>query len=493
MSDKVRKQLRTFFSGYPSSYGQHDNGKNRTKKGVDAKEVDIAWKNHFDGKIGIGQIPLKKDDRNKWGAIDIDFYTTDREKRGATKSEIKKILSSIESLPLHMFLSKSRSVHLFIFYKNYQNAEHIRNTLAGYAKEIGYPTAEIFPKQNKIGDDGTGSWINIPYFGLKERTQVILSGGKLLELSPEECIEHIVPITKEPVKELPPCLEYLLSREVPQGSRNNFILNIGVLYKKQEKENWQEELRKFNYNFFTTPLKEGQLKDTIRSLENKDYSYLCEQLPISEHCDKDLCTKRKWGIGGLKYDEVEYSNLRKVMTEPPRYYLNINGSDIEFTIKELLTYKIVKIKIIESLNILPENKKSSAWESIFQNLLGEITEEEAPKDASKSGAVMNLFQEFLELRHQSKTREDLLRNLPWTHEDGELVYFQSKDAISHIRSQGMPNIIQSDLYRYLRTYGMSSSTASVNGKSINVWKFPLSHINEQTQEFEDAEITPNEY
>lgn len=487
--DKVRKQLRTFFSGYPESYGQHDNGKNTTVKG--AEKVDAAWKNHFDGKVGIGQIPLEKGDKNKWGAVDIDFPDENRKRRAATKGEIKNLLKKIETLPLHLFLSKSRSVHLFIFYKNYQNAAHIRNTLAGYAKEIGYPTAEIFPKQNKIGDDGTGSWINIPYFGLKHRQLVKLVDGKPKELTAVECVEYIVPITKEPVKELPPCLELLLETGVEQGSRNNFMLNIGILYKKQEKENWQEELRKFNYNFFKEPLKEGQLKDTISSLERKNYSYLCEQLPISQHCDKDVCKKRKFGIGGLKYDMVEFSSLKKVLTDPPRYYLNVNSTDIECTIKELLVYKIVKVKIIEKLNILPENKKSSDWEGVVQLLLNEITEEEAPVDASKGGVMMIAFQEFLETRHQATSREDLLRNKPW--EERDLIFFQSKDAISFIKAQGMPNIIGNDLFRYLRTYNMTSSTISINGKSVNVWKFPLSHINEQQQEFSDAEITPNEY
>ena len=487
--DKVRKQLRTFFSGYLFSYGQNDNGKNTTVKGADAKKVDAAWKAHFDGEVGIGQIPLAKRDKNKWGAIDIDFNDADRKRRGATKGEIKEILKKIESLPLYLFLSKSRSVHLFIFYKNYQNGEHLRNTLAGYAKEIGYPTAEIFPKQNKIID--TGSWINIPYFGLGHRKLVRLENNTLVELTAEECVEYIVPIVKDS-RELPPCLEHLLSAGVEQGNRNNFMLNMGILYKKQEID-WKEELRKFNYSFFETPLKEGDLKDTILSLERKDYSYLCEQLPISQHCNKDICKKRKFGIGGLKYDAVEFSNLKKVLTDPPIYYLNVNSIDIEFTIKELLVYKIVKIKIIEKLNILPENKKSSDWESIFQRLLEEITEENAPLDASKSGAVMALFQDFLEIRHQANNREDLLKNKPWTNEDKELVYFQSKDAISYIKAQGMQNIIQSDLLRYLRKYGLSSSTVTINKKSVNVWKFPLTYINEQQEEFSDAEITPNEY
>jgi len=197
--DRVSDQIRALFSGFYDCYGEQNGNRNLTIKRQGADNVswklklDTAWQKHFDGKIGIGQIPIQSNG-TKWGAIDLDFYDSDKNKREATPNEVRSILTAIKKLPLFCFYSKSRSIHLFVFYDEPQNVKTLRDQLANWAVEIGYPTAEIFPKQNSVSQEGTGSWINIPYFGLKHRTCLFLDKQVVRELSASEVIRFIKPI-----------------------------------------------------------------------------------------------------------------------------------------------------------------------------------------------------------------------------------------------------------------------------------------------------------
>ena len=488
--DRVSDQIRALFSGYYDCYGTQNGNQNLTEKRQGRDNViwklklDTAWKNHFEGKIGIGQIPIQSNGI-KWGAIDLDFYDEDRNKREASPKEIRAILSAVKKLPLYCFYSKSKSIHLFVFYNEPQNVKTLRQQLADWAIEIGYPNSEIFPKQDRVSDEGTGSWINIPYFGLKHRTCLFLDKKVIRELSASEVIRYIKPIE---ISDIPPCIESLNKIGVKEGSRNNFIFNIGVLLKKQEVSNWQEEVRKFNYKEFEKAISKDVLEDTIKSLEKKIYNYTCDQQPINEYCQRELCLTKKFGVGTQSYDIVEFGQLKKILTDPARYYLLVNTEEIELSIEELMSYKRIRLKIVEALNIVPPQIKD--WEFKLQKLLKNVIEEEAPPDASKGGVITNEVFNFLEL--YSDNKQDLLRNKPWYNQQDKNIYFQSKDVRTFVKASGL-QVSEGDIWRVLRQYKCGHKVYNVQGKPINAWMFPLTKLPKQTESFEEKELPEEEF
>ncbi len=488
--DRVSDQIRTLFSGYYDCYGEQNGNRNLTikRQGRDnvtwKLKLDTAWSNHFEGKVGIGQIPIQSNG-TKWGAIDLDFYDEDRGKREATSQEILKILKSLEKLPLYCFYSKTKSIHLFVFYNEPQNVKTLRDQLAIWAIEVGYPNAEIFPKQNSVSEEGTGSWINIPYFGGKHRVCLSLDRQSIKELSASEAIRYIIPIEKS---DIPPCIETLYKEGVKEGSRNNFVFNIAVLYKKQEIPNWQEQLRKFNYTFFDKAIEQRKLDDTIKQLEKKNYNYNCDEQPINEYCQKELCLTRKFGVGTQSYDAVEFGQLKKILTDPARYYLLVNTVEIELSIEELMSYRKIRLKIVEALNIIPPQMKD--WEFKLQKILKNVIEEEAPPDASKGGVITNEVFNFLELHSDNK--QDLLRNKSWYNKQDKNIYFQSKDVRTFVKASGLL-VSEGDIWRVLRQYKCGHKVYNVHGKPINAWTFPMSKLPKQQQPFEEGELPKEEF
>ena len=72
---------------------------------------------------------------------------------------------------LIVFRSKSGGAHVFLFTKEWVTAAAMIEKLRSIAKELGLPkNVEIFPKQDRVREDGFGSFLNMPYVNA-EHTQ----------------------------------------------------------------------------------------------------------------------------------------------------------------------------------------------------------------------------------------------------------------------------------------------------------------------------------
>jgi len=117
---------------------------------------------HLDGNRSIVAIPILPNQTCLWAAIDID---RGRDFKDVTLAEQRLRSADIEA-PLHVFRSKSGGFHLFIFFPASRPAALVRRLLKSLATQLGFPTAEVFPKQDAL-DDATqcGNGINVPFFG----------------------------------------------------------------------------------------------------------------------------------------------------------------------------------------------------------------------------------------------------------------------------------------------------------------------------------------
>jgi len=107
----VLKKFKDIFSGLETAYGQtimtgeiRDDGKNEAECTVVHRPVtDELWKKHLDGLFPtLGIIPIKSDNKCKWGCIDIDFYDLNH------KELIDKIKQ--KNLPLIVISSPPKEV-----------------------------------------------------------------------------------------------------------------------------------------------------------------------------------------------------------------------------------------------------------------------------------------------------------------------------------------------------------------------------------------------
>ncbi len=150
------------FQSFSESHGQFEAKSTRSKDGKNKGEYRtvpglIDFASHLHGSSpSYAAIPLLDDGSScKFGAIDIDVYGID----------LRALAQDTRELPLCVCGSKSGGAHLFLFTQDPVRASIIQRVLGEWATALGYPNAEIFPKQTKRHKGDTGNAINLPYFG----------------------------------------------------------------------------------------------------------------------------------------------------------------------------------------------------------------------------------------------------------------------------------------------------------------------------------------
>ena len=126
------------------------------------QELNEALEGHITGtqRKGVVLSPINKDNKCRWGAVDIDgnIYKDDKEKIKIIR-EINRL-----DLPIMPCFSKSKGLHLYVFFTDWIDASLAIKILKTLLHKLNLPQdTEIFPKQDKVNGKGIGNGIMLPF------------------------------------------------------------------------------------------------------------------------------------------------------------------------------------------------------------------------------------------------------------------------------------------------------------------------------------------
>jgi hypothetical protein len=490
----------SFPSLFTGSDQSHGHWSTETGASTDRGPVpESDYLDHLEGRCGLGLVPVRLDGTCIFGALDIDVDTIDHR---ALWVKVKH-----RQLPLTVCRSKSGGAHLYVFFSTPTPAATVMKLLRSWSGLLGYPKCEVFPKQPKIDQKNLGNWINLPYFAGDNTTRYAVDQNGPLTLDqflqqvefydPRKPINQELPQLEEAqIASMPPCLEALTRNGLPEGARNNGLLNFGVYFRKAFPNDWEERVRAHNKDHVRPPLDQREVESVIKSLGKSKYAYICHQEPISSRCDRQECLKREYGINHRAsmergfYDDVILGNLRKFLTSPPRYRLEVNGHDIELASEELRTYQTgFKPIIFERLNLLLRPMKQDLWDKQLRELLTTLKEIEVPDDASWQGVVLWKVAEFVNLADRSRAREDILKGLPFraAHTNGSgkpesFVWFRVSDLQRFLQAAKV-QVETHKLFPLLEAEGGKFEETTIKGRTVTLWGIPDSPGTRQTEPF----------
>ena len=484
---EMLEKFREVFAGLDSVYGTYKIEKTNDKNKKVGKAVvvrqpptDEIWKKHLEGvEPGLGIIPIRADNSCTWGAIDVDQYPLD----------YQKLIDRIKNLelPLIVCRSKSGGAHAYCFVKTPVPAIEMQKYLTACAGLLGEAGREIFPKQAEIlverGD--CGNFLNLPYHG-GEKTLRYAFKDDASSASLEEFFEMydqtvqdelVLPQAPEkpekPVSDGPPCLQALCTQGFPEGTRNNGLFSLGI-YLKKAFPNWQDKLLEFNHKYFDPPLGMQELQLVTKQLEKKDYKYKCKDEPIKSFCNPALCRQRKHGVGGDGPDSPMLSSLSKYNSEPPLWFLDVNGKRVELETESRFNQLHFQKTCMERLNVLPPSLKKPDWEMLINELLKEMVEleqiTEASEDTTVSGIFNDLIEEFTMHLQQGMDRNEILLGRVWTDEKDGMVYFRIKDLESHLKRSNFTALSSPKIAQRLRDLGGEPTNLFLKGRTTRVWR-----------------------
>jgi len=453
-------------------------GRGQTIKGPVTADL---WRQHLQGEIQLGIVPIRLDGTCWWGAIDIDVYDMDL---SALEQRVRE-----RTLPLTVARTKSGGAHLYLLLSEPTPASLVRRKLGDWAVSLGYPGVEIFPKQDQLaGEDDVGNWLNMPYCGALQdwdgcRRYAVEQGEPV---APDEVplainarridaatLEAVEPVGG-PVSDGPPCLQSMALHGVPEGGRNEALFNFAVYAKLAHPDTWEDKVNEYNSQFMTPPLGFQEAADIVKSLRRKDYVFRCDTEPLKGYCNKDVCRGRPFGIAasaGKNEPDVIVGDITQLRTDPPVWYVTVNGVRLRMATDDLMNqYRFAK-RCVEVLCYFPQRIKDKDWQGFLNERLQVADVVEAPEDSSVVGQFRILLDEFVSRNWRARDWEDILRGMPYHAEDG-YVYFRSADLRNYLQAEGFRDLGVKDLWAELRDQGAVHKQKSIKGRNTKLWALP---------------------
>ena len=486
------EKIASIFVGLEEAYGTYEihktqsNGKNTGKaRIIRDPRTSETWEGHLSGEgHSVGIIPINSSNQVKWGCIDVDQYNFNH----------KELIDRIKDLklPLVVCRSKSGGAHIFLFCKEWIEAKEMQDTLNTISAGLGYSGSEIFPKQIRLnlerGD--IGNFLNMPYYNMERGLRyAIKEDGTAASLeeffklfddnvqTPEQIQALSIDKTEDtPVIDGPPCLQTLCSQGFPDGTRNNGLFNCGVYLRKAFPDTWQEELVSYNMKYMNPPLPLSEVNVIVRQLQRKDYAYKCSDAPINEYCDKTKCLTRRFGVGNAVANAT-IANLRKYNSNPPVWFMDVNGEPLELDTEGLMSQASFQRSCVDQLNFMPPTVSKPVWENRVGSLLRDMTETEggimeASEDASINGAFYEYLEDFCRNMQTASNKEEILLRRPWTDEEEGNTYFRLRDFENYLKRNRFFDFKTHKIAQRLRDINGENCPLRLKGRVVRVWKIP---------------------
>lgn len=451
-------RLAALFDGHQGAHGTHGTPDRdpdglkwtikKTARTILTPPTMDLWRAHVAGKTPLGVIPIRQDSTCGWGSIDFDVYDVD------LLDVVKR--AETTGLPLVPCVSKSGGLHLFLFLKEAEPAADVQNVLRDAAAALGMAECEIFPKQQKVLTDkgDVGNWMVMPYFGdtfggkLKmqcglKRTgaemtlQEFVAAGEAARTTVKDLTEICVSRrassggkkessgekrSKSDFSDGPPCLQHITATG-PQGDgRKRTLFMMALYFKRSDPSGWKAHLERANQAYFKPPLPAEEVLGVAKSVDKKDYNYTCKEEPMRSHCNAALCKTRRFGVGrDGEYPKID--SLQKLLTDPPLWFVTVEGETLELTTEDLQTYQRFHRACMEKLDKSYRSMRQDAWFSFLSSAMESVSHLPPPSpDIGMKYEFRTLLSRFLTNRARGKRPEDLYLGRPYG-EDGKY-YFQ---------------------------------------------------------------------
>lgn len=504
--ESYAERMFELFSGLDRAYGIYRLGKVNSDSGkvegsartlLDKVTLKL-WEDHLAGAAGLGITPIRADNTCLWGAIDIDIYDLSLNQLEVRVKEL--------GAPLTLFRTKSGGAHLYLFLTEPVPAYVVQAKLKEFAKALGYPTAEVFPKQVKLASDkDTGNWINMPYFDYKKTMRYAIRDGVSLTLPEFLLVADSLKVSEAQLVQLklnqikvpddyrdaPPCIVQMFKNGVNKGGRNECLYNMAVYARMKYPDEWEDKVDEYNEKFIIPPLEEREVETVKRQNDKKDYFYRCTSNPFSAFCNKDECKKAEYGVGRDSDEEsvpiVLDKPMTKIRTNPAILIIGIEGYRVMTDTKTFADSGAFRLLVMEKTDKVIPRFKTARWDKVVSLMHQNIQEVEVPKEVTPEGQLLTLLESYCTGKMQAKLKEELIKGKPWTHEGK--TYFKGNDFYKFITQQGFKEMsLQKVWYTIKHELGGTDVVMRVLNTTQRLWCVP-EFVDKQTEEFTVPDVT----
>jgi hypothetical protein len=161
---------------------------------IDQPLTDEVLLKHFRGENTVGTYQLDTEAMVKWGCLDLDGEHVTEAKEKTRRLWHRLVNLGLKSDQILLEESGSEnSYHIWIFFEEATSAKKAKAFLEWVARPID-PKIEVFPKQEKVGEEGYGNLVKIPlgfHKAAKRWSNCFLQTGEGKGVTGFEALRHL--------------------------------------------------------------------------------------------------------------------------------------------------------------------------------------------------------------------------------------------------------------------------------------------------------------
>ena len=226
------------------------------------------------------------------------------------------------------------------------------------------------------------------------------------------------------------------------------------------------------------PLRNQEVETVKKSLDKKDYQYKCKSPPICNFCDSITCQTRKFGIGRGNL-MPELTNLRKYTSEPPLWFLDVNGKTVDVDTDTLYKFDDFSKACMGQINVLLPHIGQNIWKKNLALLFPKTEDNEeffiqAPESLKPENILRDHLEDFITDSYKGNKLEDICNGSAFS-EDG-VSYFKFKDFWKFLKNTNEWNLKRTKTVLLLKKKFSASEDKvfpKVGDKTIDVRVFRM--------------------
>jgi hypothetical protein len=222
-----------------------------------------------------------------------------------------------------------------------------------------------------------------------------------------------------------------------------------------------------------------------KSLMRKEYYYQCDQCPLKDFCNKNMCRSRQYGIGSDAPDTPQIGGLTIMLSEPRLYFMDVNGKRVVLATDQLQHPSLWQRACMEQIDMMPPTPKASDWQQVINGMMATATKLDVPEELTFSGQFKEHLRSFCTSRIRAMSPEEMELNKPWT-ENG-YTKFKIEGLMEYLKNRGFTQYTRAQVQDHIKKLNDTDdcfghhAIRRENGKrsTLRVWWVPA---------FDDSEV-----
>jgi hypothetical protein len=141
-------------------------------------------------------------------------------------------------------------------------------------------------------------------------------------------------------------------------------------------------------------------------------------------------------VGGDSESKAQVGGLTVILSQPPYYFMDVNGKRVELTVDELHNQAQWQKACLTQINFMPSRMKEQDWTAMLNGMLKQATYIEVDRELTLTGRFEDLLQSYCNGSAQAYDPEELQTGKPY--HDKVLVKFKIEGLVNFLKNRNHP-------------------------------------------------------